>query len=273
MVAANVPRLVRRPVASRAPFRWELDAQRVLDGADGFLRVLGGPGTGKTTLLTEVAADRILRGGVDPEQLLIITTNRRAATAVRAAVAQRITAHDRTDDVPRTVREPLVRTVHSYAFSVLRLHAHMRDVPGPRLLSGPEQDAVVRELLAGDVEDEAHYWPDRLWPALTIPGFAEELRDLMLRAAERGLGPEDLIRLGTDTKHPEWVAVGEFARQYEQVTLLANAADSAVAQESAPALDAAELVASALLAFETDAELLAAERDRVRYLLDRKSVV
>jgi superfamily I DNA/RNA helicase/RecB family exonuclease len=268
VVAANAPRLVRRPVAPRAPFRWEPGAQRVLEGAEGFVRVLGGPGTGKTTLLAEVAADRILRGGVDPEQLLIITANRRAATEIRAAIARRVTEHDQQDDVPRTVREPLVRTVHSYAFSVLRLHAYRRDVPGPRLLSGPEQDAVVRELLAGDVEDEAHHlWPDRLWPALTVPGFAEELRDLMLRAAERGLGPEDLIRVGRAAKRPEWVAAGKFARQYEQVNLLAGAADSAVAQESAPALDAAELVASALLAFETDAELLAAERDRVRYLL------
>ena len=260
-------RLVRRPVAPRAPSRWEPAAQRVLDGAEGFVRVLGGPGTGKTTLLAEVAADRIIRGGVDPEQLLIITANRRAATEVRAAVARIVTEHDEQDDLPRTVREPLVRTVHSYAFAVLRLHAHLRDVPGPRLLSGPEQDAVVRELLAGDVEDEAHYWPDRLWPALNVPGFAEELRDLMLRSAERGLGPEDLIRVGRETKRPEWVAAGQFARQYEQVTLLAGAADSAVAQESAPALDAAELVASAVLAFETDAELLAAERARVRYLL------
>jgi superfamily I DNA/RNA helicase/RecB family exonuclease len=269
VVATNTPapRLVRRPVAPRAPSVWEPAVQRVLDGADGFVRVLGGPGTGKTTLLTEVAADRILRGGVDPEQLLIITANRRAATEVRAAIARLVTEHDEHDDLPRTVREPLVRTVHSYAFSVLRLHAAMRDVPGPRLLSGPEQDAVVRELLAGDIEDEAPYWPDRLRPALGVPGFAEELRDLMLRAAERGLGPEDLIRLGQGAKNPEWVAAGAFARQYEQVTLLAGAADSAVAQESAPALDAAELVAGAVLAFETDAELLAAERDRVRYLL------
>ncbi|MFL6121855.1 ATP-dependent helicase [Actinophytocola sp.] len=267
MVVANAPRLVRRSVAPGAPFRWEPAAARVLDGAEGFTRVLGGPGTGKTTLLTEVAVDRIRRGGVDPEQLLVITANRRAATEVRAAIARRVTEDDETGDVPRTVREPLVRTVHSYAFSVLRLHAHRHDIPGPRLLSGPEQDAVVRELLAGDVEDEAHYWPDRLWPALTVPGFAEELRDLMLRAAERGLGPEDLIRLGRDTKHPEWVAVGRFARQYEQVLLLANAADSAVAQESAPALDAAELVASALLVFDTDQELLAEERERIRYLL------
>jgi superfamily I DNA/RNA helicase/RecB family exonuclease len=239
----------------------------VLEGVRGFVRVLGGPGTGKTTLLVEAAADRILRGGVDPEQLLIITHNRRAAAQVRAGVARLITEHDATDDLPRTVREPLVRTVHSYAFSVLRLHAHLRDVPGPRLLSGPEQDAVVRELLAGDVEDEAGYWPERLRQALTVPGFAEELRDLMLRAAERGLGPEDLIRVGRDAKRPEWVAAGRFALQYEQVLLLAGAADSAVAQESAPALDAAELVAGALLAFDTDADLIAAERRRVRHLL------
>ncbi len=256
------PRLVRRPVAPRRPSRWDAAAQRVLDGAEGFVRVLGGPGTGKTTLLAEVAADRIRRGGVDPDQLLVIAANRRAAADLRGTISGLLTAGD--EDL-RTVREPLVRTVHSYAFAVLRLHAAMRDVPGPRLLSGPEQDAVVRELLAGDVEDGAHYWPDRLWPALAVPGFAEELRDLMLRAAERGLGPEDLIKVGRDAKRDEWVAAGRFARQYEQVTLLAGA--DGAAQESAPALDAAELVASALLAFETDTDLLAGERGRVRYLL------
>lgn len=261
-VVTTAPRLVRRPVAPRRPSRWDAAARRVLDGAEGFVRVLGGPGTGKTTLLAEVAADRIRRGGVDPDQLLVIAPNRRAAAGLRATISGLLTAGDEN---LRTVREPLVRTVHSYAFAVLRLHAAMRDVPGPRLLSGPEQDAVVRELLAGDVEDEAHYWPDRLWPALSVPGFAEELRDLMLRAAERGLGPEDLIRVGRDAKRDEWVAAGRFARQYEQVTLLAGA--DGAAQESAPALDAAELVASALLAFETDADLLAGERDRVRYLL------
>ncbi|HEY7597154.1 MAG TPA: ATP-dependent DNA helicase [Actinophytocola sp.] len=264
-VVTTAPRLVRRPVAPRRPFRWDAAAQRVLDGAEGFVRVLGGPGTGKTTLLAEVAADRIRRGGVEPDQLLVITANRRAAAHVRETISGLLSTGDMRADM-RAVREPLVRTVHSYAFAVLRLHAAMRDVPGPRLLSGPEQDAVVRELLAGDVEDEAHYWPDRLWPALAVPGFAEELRDLMLRAAERGLGPEDLIKVGRDAKRDEWVAAGRFARQYEQVTLLAGA-DGAAAQESAPALDAAELVASALLAFETDADLLASERARVRYLL------
>lgn len=241
----------------------------MLDGSDGFLRVLGGPGTGKTTLLAEVAADRILCGGVDPEQLLVLTASRRAATELRSAITALLTSDEDGDGgaLPRTVREPMVRTVHSYAFSVLRLQAALHGTPGPRLLSGPDQDAVIRELLAGDLDSGATYWPERLRPALAVPGFAEELRDLMLRAAERGLGPEDLIKLGREHGRDEWVAAGRFARQYEQVTLLHGAADSAMAQEIAPALDAAELVASALLAFDTDAELLAAERARVRYLL------
>ncbi|PPK63441.1 ATP-dependent DNA helicase [Actinokineospora auranticolor] len=257
------PRLVRRPAAAGRTLDWADQARRVLTGADGFVRVIGGPGSGKTTLLAELAADRVLRGGVDPAQLLVLTASRRAAVDLRA----RITALLTGQGVAHTVREPLVRTVHSYAFAVLRIQAMLRDGPGPRLLSGPEQDAVIRDLLEGDVELGARHWPERLRPALGIPGFAEELRDLLLRAAERGLGPEDLIDLGREEGRDEWVAAGRFGEQYEQVTLLLGSADSGIAHTTAPALDAAELVASALLAFETDDELLSAERDRVRYLL------
>ncbi|WP_424184434.1 ATP-dependent helicase [Actinokineospora sp. G85] len=260
------PRLVRRPAAPRPPSQWSDDARRVLAGTDGFVRVLGGPGTGKTSLLAELAAHRVLRGGVDPEQLMVLTANRRAAVDLRTRITRLLTEHDPDADL-RTVREPLVRTVHSYAFGVLRQHAVRRDEPGPRLLSGPEQDAVFRELLEGDIEFGAHRWPERLRPALSVPGFAEELRDLILRAAERGLGPEDLIDLGRSQKRDEWVAAGMFGRQYEQVMLLQGRSDSALAFTTSPALDAAELVSSAVLAFDADDTLLAAERSRVRYLL------
>lgn len=251
----HAPVLVR-PVASEpANLEWDEAGQRVLAHERGFLRVLGGPGTGKTALIAELVADRIRRGA-DPENILVLTASRRAAIALRTRVSRLLA--EPTSGL-RTAREPLVRSVHSYAFGVLRLQSALNELPPPRLLSGPDQDAVVRELLKGDVEDGAPNWPARLRSALTVPAFADELRDLLLRAAERGLGPEDLLELGRTHGHEDWVAAGIFWQQYEQVTLLQGGMDS-------PALDAAELVSAALLAIETDEELCTREQERVRHL-------
>ncbi len=256
-------RLIRPPVADRPVPEWDAAARAVLDHPGGPLRVLGGPGTGKSSLVAHAVADRIARAGVDPEQVLVLTASRRAAADLRERITELLAAGDAT----RTIREPLVRTVHSYAFAVLRLQSSLHELPPPRLLAGPEQDVVVRELLAGDVEDGGRQWPPRLRPALGLPAFAAELRDLLLRAAERGLGPEDLIALGREHRRDEWVAAGRFFRGYEQVTLLRGAAGSVAPQATAPALDAAELVSAALLAMQTDAEVLRRERGRVRHLL------
>ncbi|NIJ13917.1 superfamily I DNA/RNA helicase/RecB family exonuclease [Saccharomonospora amisosensis] len=257
-------RLVRSPAEPARPREWDEGARRLLAAARGHLRVLGGPGTGKTTLLAATAVARV-RQGADPESLLVLTSSRRAADALRADITRRLTADP--EHSGSTIREPVVRTVHSYAFAVLRLQAGLNDLPAPRLLSGPEQDVVVRELLAGDLERGAPEWPEKLRPALGVPGFAEELRDLLLRAAERGLGPEDLVKLGRQQGKEEWVAAGTFWRQYEEVTLLQGAGGHALGEPGSPALDAAELVASALVELEGDPGLLAREQARVRHLL------
>ncbi|WP_325049470.1 ATP-dependent helicase [Saccharopolyspora rhizosphaerae] len=259
MPAATSPVLVRRAETARRTTTWDAAGRRALEHSFGFLRVLGGPGTGKSTLLAEIAADRIRHRGVSPENVLVLTSSRRAASWMRTEITRLLTGSG--EDV-RTAPEPLVRTVHSYAFAVLRLQAVRDELPPPQLLNGPDQDALVRELLEGDVEQGARDWPESLQPALTVPGFAEELRDLLLRAAERGVDPDRLIELGREHGRPEWVAAGRFGRQYEQVTLLRGAGGS-----QAPALDAAELVGSARLAFATDSGLLMAEQDRVRYVL------
>ena len=51
-------------------------------------------------------------------------------------------------------------------------------------------------MLRGEVADGAGNWPDRLRPALATRGFAEELRDVLMRAAERGLDGKALRQLG-----------------------------------------------------------------------------
>lgn len=228
-------------------------------------QILGGPGTGKTSLLVDVAVDRI-SGGADAESVLVLTQSRRAATRVREEITAGLIGHHEQHG-PQATREPLVRTVHSYAFAVLRLQAAAHGNPPPRLITGAEQDAVLREMLRGDIADGAEMWPERLRPALGMNGFAVELRDLMLRSNERGLGPEDLIKLGRERARPEWVAAGQFAARYEFGMLLRGAVGVEAPEATAPALDAAELISAALMAFATDPELLRSERARIRHLL------
>ncbi len=262
MTAALAPSLVRRALPPEPERIWDRAAQRVLAHTAGPLRIVGGPGTGKTTLLL-AAVGRRLAAGEDPARTLVLLGSRRAAAELRERLV-RLGAGDGA-----TSREALVRTVHSYAFGVLRLHAARHGDPPPRLLASAEQDALVRDLLGGEVDGvvPGSGWPERIEPALAVPGFAAELRELLLRAAERGRGPDELAELGARHEVAEWVAAGRFFRCYEQVTLLRGAAGRGAPQATAPALDAAELVAAALDALAADPELLAAERDRVRHLV------
>ncbi len=232
----------------------------------GVVRVLGGAGTGKSSLLIETAAAHIAAGSrsgigsaadgfgpagrAGPRRHHVGAAGRRAAAPV--------------------VREPLVRTVHSYAFAVLRLAAQRNGDPPPRLITSAEQDGIIRELLAGDLEDgdaSPVAWPAQLRPALSTVGFATELRDLLARCTERGVDPVALQRIGRLAGRPEWLAAGQFAQAYEQIMLLRSAVGMAAPQATVPALGAAELVGAALEAFATDADLLAAERARIKLLL------
>jgi len=228
------------------------------------LRVLGGPGTGKSTMLVDAAATRIA-GGADPASVLLLTGSGRMAAAARGALTA--TLLNARPGGLSVVREPLVRSVHSYAFGVLRNAAARAGDPPPRLVTGAEQDGIIRELLAGDLDDGARYWPRELRPALTTVGFATELRDLLSRCVQRGIDPIELQRIGRVSGRREWVAAGRFAQQYEQVMLLRASVGTAAPQATVPALGAADLVGAALEALAADADLLAAERARVRLLL------
>ncbi len=251
-------------------YTWGDDARAVVQPPTrGLVRVLGGPGTGKSSLLVDAAVAHI-SAGVDPESVLLLTGSGRIGMRARSRLTTELLRPPTSGPYRAAVREPLVRTVHSYAYAVLRRAAGRAGDAPPRLVTSAEQDTIIRELLAGDVEDgpdAATSWPGHLAPALSTAGFATELRNLLARCAERGVDPVELERLGRRCRRPEWTAAGQFARQYEQVMLLRAAVGTAAPQATAPALGAADLVGAALEAFAVDPELLAAERARVRVLL------
>ncbi len=171
-------RLVRRPVATGARLQLDDAQQQVVQHSGGPLLVLAGPGTGKTATIVETVAHRIEARHVDPARVLVLTFSRKAAGELRERIAGRLR---------RTIREPLAFTFHSYAYALVRREFLLMGEELPRLLSGPEQLLEVRRLLRGEIADGAAYWPGALRPALATRGFAEELRDFLLRAAERGL--------------------------------------------------------------------------------------
>ena len=81
--------------------------------------MLGGPGTGKTSLLVDTAAAHIA-AGLEPESLLLLTGSGPLAASTRSAVTARLLAARCAEPCRAVVREPVVRSVHSYAFAVLR---------------------------------------------------------------------------------------------------------------------------------------------------------
>ncbi|GAA1886611.1 ATP-dependent helicase [Lapillicoccus jejuensis] len=191
------------------------DQRRAVEHRGALLRVLGAPGTGKTTTAVEVVVDRVARDGLSPDACLLLTASRTAAARLRDRVTARVGG---------TTTEPLARTHQAFGFGVLRREAALRGEPAPRLLSGPEQDVVLRDLLAGHASGDVTgpVWPPHVQAAVNRRGFRAELRDLLMRAVELGLEPPDLARLGREHARPEWVAAADVLREYDEVTALSR---------------------------------------------------
>ncbi|MEV7238273.1 ATP-dependent DNA helicase [Streptomyces sp. NPDC051020] len=226
-------RLVRTRPGSVDPPVLDAAQQSVVDHPGGPLLVLAGPGTGKTTTLVEAVAARVARGG-DPARILVLTFSRKAAVELRDRMAARLGA----------ARGPQATTFHSFCYALVRAHQDADLFADPlRLLSGPEQDVTVRDLLAGQLELEqegiAHIrWPDELRACLTTRGFADEVRAVLARSRELGIGPDALAEFARRTGRPDWGAAAAFLAEYLDVL------------DAQGVLDYAELVHRAVLLAE-----------------------
>ncbi|WP_313968541.1 PD-(D/E)XK nuclease family protein [uncultured Rothia sp.] len=186
----------------------------------------GIPGTGKTHHLTERAL-RYLADGNDPARLLILAPTRTAATRMRDTIAA---SSDRSLSVAPT------RAWAAYAFDLLKraqTRGLLSGVEGNlKLLSGPEQDVIIGELLANHAQGIAPgpTWPDVLRDALPTRGFRHEIRDFFDRMAEYDLTADDVHRLATEHNQPAWHALAQLHTEYRAVRALRakNAYDPAV---------------------------------------------
>lgn len=226
----------REQTVSPTPVELDPSQRAVVDLPDAeSATVLGAPGTGKTTTILEMVADRIQSRGWDASQVLVLTTARTSAARLRDALAAR---------TGRVTTGPLARTVNSLAFELVGKAANAAGQPAPRLITGGEQDADIGGLLEGHIEtDSGPRWPEELTPQVrSTRRFRTELRELMARATEYDVNSTLLRELAKVHGRPEWSAAADFIDEYGIV----------IAQARPTQLDSAELARFAIAAIEAE---------------------
>lgn len=216
--------------------------------------IWGAPGTGKSTLLIEAAVKRIEFDAVDPAGALLLAPSRLAAARLRNGFSARLS---------RSLSTSPARTWSSYAFDLLRrakVEGRMPYIDGPpRLMSGPEQDLIIKDLLAGHKHGlvAAPNWPADLADALETRGFRQEIRQLFDRVIEYDVTPDYLAQLGRDSQRPDWVAAAALYQEYRDV----------VDWGKSGSFDPAGIITAAATLLRNDEEFLARERTRLTMIL------
>ena len=218
------------------------------------LIITGRTGTGKTRALIEAAVSRI-EGGQSPDSILLLTYGRDRASEIRDAIviASGQSAH-----------EPLARTFHSLAYSILKMRTgdQYRDLV---LMSGSEQETLIADLLEGDIASGYRSWhkdlqkgPESLGEPLTTQGFVRELRDLIMRANERGLTPSDLAMRGHQLGEKYWEGAADFWNRYLEGLVL----QESLAGDAKMRIDPSEIINLAKRYLTKNPELLEELRGR-----------
>ena len=246
-------RLVANPI-TRPTYSFDEQQSSAIAHRGSPLLLCGATGTGKTTTLIESAIDRI-KTGTDPESILILAFGRERASEIRDAIV--IASNG-------TVQEPVARTFHALAFSILSMRSGdtFRETV---LISGAEQESFIASLLRGNIDDGVNWWPNDLRASnemmgepLLTQGFVRELRDLMMRATERGLTPDELAGMGQRLQERYWPAVAKFWDSYIKI----SATSDTGAADSKMRIDPAEIINAAIAHLKSNPDLLASLRHR-----------
>ncbi|WP_299087077.1 ATP-dependent DNA helicase [uncultured Microbacterium sp.] len=174
--------------------------------------VVGAPGSGKTTAIIERVAALLARD-VRPEEILVLTPTRQAATVLRDRLALRVRV---------ATPGPLARSVAAFAYQLVRAHAVSAGLEPPQLLTGPDEDRIVQDLLDGDADDEiagiAGRWPTWLTPDIRATrGFRTEVRAFLAECTTLGIEPAALDALAEREDREIWASLATFAAEYRAV--------------------------------------------------------
>lgn len=215
------------------PFSPDARQEAVLGHRDGALLVTGAAGTGKSSSLRERFAV-LVENGADPERVALVVGSRRARQAARDALIARL---------PSSLPSLNVLTFHGLAHLILRERfSALGYAEPPEVLSAADQFALVQDLLQGQDPGD--------WPAyghlLTLRGFADQIRQFLLRAQEARLAPEEIEARAGARGLTGWRELARFYRDYLDVldadrvvdfAALIGRAEAAMSSSEVPLLD------------------------------------
>ena len=164
-------------------------AQReLIESTEGTYLVDAGPGTGKTFAVTRRYGTIVDRPGVEPEDVLLATFTRSAATEMKERIV------DHSGYGLRELADAPIRTFHSHCHELLGEHGHAapthlgideRITGSTRVLDDELVEAErFRKFFDGFREDHPEH--AAFYRVLSAPG---ELRDLIEELASKGIFP------------------------------------------------------------------------------------
>jgi DNA helicase II / ATP-dependent DNA helicase PcrA len=157
----------------------------------GHALVIGGPGSGKTTVALRKAAKRI-QDGLSPGQAVLFLSFSRAAVA-RILDAAAV-------EVSKEEREQLsIQTFHSFFWDILKAHAYLLGAPGKLTILLPQDE----KAFSGGIDDEDEGWAE--WVLERERLFREEGRiafDLFAPNAAELLGTSTYLLTFLAKRYP-----------------------------------------------------------------------
>ena len=196
---------------------------------EGPLLVLAGAGSGKTRVIVEKIAHLIQTGRYPAKRIAAITFTNKSAREMRERVAKRI----RGD----AAQELTISTFHALGLRILQIeHAKLGLRRGFSIFDADDSAAQIKDLL----------------PPGSKPDAIEAMKQLISRAKNAGLSPEQAAEAARSTREREAAAL--YAR-YQQRLGAFNA------------VDFDDLIRLPVQLLETDADAVAGWRERIGYLL------
>jgi len=115
------------------------DQRRAIEYVAGHARLLAGPGTGKTHVLTKKVLWLVLKHGVDPSDIIALTFTRLAAGQLRSKLKEALEPHERPT--------PNVSTLHSFALRQILFNSRsVKELPAPvRVADDWEERYIIQE--------------------------------------------------------------------------------------------------------------------------------